>query len=434
MALYYPDRLTHNNTDLSLIDSLAIFGGFKSIPLKTDRLTIPKESRQTNTAVSWNNGVDVEIMVYIGPMEAVTPSNPTGPQGASDLDWENDTYWQGVGGGSQLALGSEDQVPFMNSDGSNFEYSNGFTWDDERLVLKSADSGALNIGELAGVNGSGSLNVGIGFKSNTSLSGSSNVSIGRFSGSHGDTSQYPTGEGQVFMNNNVSIGASAGYKRYAEGVARPACVGNVSVGTNALEDGFGSENVAFGFGAGNNSYSETSVFIGYGAGRGNYDDQFLRDHCLMLGPSAGENPSGDVYNSVYIGSDSGKNSSGIGNVFIGNESGKNWDVDSKLIIDNKESVEPFLFGDFDLQSFRINGSLEIRDVELQQTNDVLFYDPTTGKITRGVPPVSPGSGGSIFFDGGRSEEVYLFEDTIECGSSNDIQNIYIDCGESIRIL
>ena len=61
----------------------------------------------------------------------------------------------------------------------------------------------------------------------------------------------------------------------------------------------------------------------------------------------------------FLGYGAGLNSSGDGNVFIGNLAGDNASGGNKLYINNKSSSFPLIYGEFNNQLLRINGSLNI---------------------------------------------------------------------------
>ncbi len=65
-------------------------------------------------------------------------------------------------------------------------------------------------------------------------------------------------------------------------------------------------------------------------------------------------------NNTAIGYESGQKSNGSGNVFIGNRAGANELIgNDKLYISNTDTDTPLIYGEFDTQSVKVNGSVEI---------------------------------------------------------------------------
>lgn len=115
-------------------------------------------------------------------------------------------------------------------------------------------------------------------------------------------------------NRNVFIGEDAGQQNISG-------QNNVAIGANSMNANNGSDNVAVGFNA------------------------------------LDQNTTGT--NNVALGRGAGKNNNGIGNVFLGNLAGYNEVGSGKLYIENGISATPLIYGDFDNDSVRINGVLNI---------------------------------------------------------------------------
>ena len=137
-------------------------------------------------------------------------------------------------------------------------------------------------------------------------------------------------------NNNNYIGFKAGrFGTTAEN--------NVAIGTWALENiTLGKSNISIGTLSGrNNQAGENNVLIGNGSGRGT--------------------SLHNKFNNVMIGKNSGYNSNGDGNVFLGFESGYNESGNNRLYIENSNSATPLIYGEFDNDLLRVNGTLNINN-------------------------------------------------------------------------
>ncbi len=134
--------------------------------------------------------------------------------------------------------GTDNQIPFMNIGGTNFEYSSDFTWNGLRLDLKSSvGTGNVFIGDSTGRVTTGSFNTFYGLNSGyTNITGSSNV----FNG-------YQAGYLTLSGNTNTFIGRESGYTNSTSS-------GNTYLGYQSGRQSTGSNNIFLGYQSG---YSET---------------------------------------------------------------------------------------------------------------------------------------------------------------------------------
>ncbi|WP_225034625.1 tail fiber domain-containing protein [Winogradskyella sp. SM1960] len=147
------------------------------------------------------------------------------------------------------------------------------------------------------------------------------------------------------------------YAKYAERVN----VNNIHIGVNDLNDGKSD----------GNGYS---IFLGHGAGidddGGNFNTSlgYLSLYSntsgvgnVAIGPSALQ--SNLIGNgNIAIGRSAGISNTGNDNVFIGNSAGTNpSNGDNKLYINNGQSSNPLIYGEFDTNLIRINGTLDVTE-------------------------------------------------------------------------
>jgi len=207
--------------------------------------------------------------------------------------------------------------------------------------------GRINTGSGAGYKGDNSVNIGM----NAGYSGGSqtkeNVFVGVFSGRNNTS-----GDG------NATLGAFSGY------------------------DIRGSQNTFLGAFSGqyaNSSTQSSNVFGGYASGRfatGNAN--------TFLGKYAGIYRTGN--NNVMIGTNAGGGGTstakkgGSGNVFIGYQAGFNEANSNRLYIDNSNTSNPLIWGDFSSNYVNVGGRLGIGDKSPSYPLDVTGDIRSTGTI------------------------------------------------------
>ncbi|MCB0522843.1 MAG: hypothetical protein KDD27_28120, partial [Saprospiraceae bacterium] len=124
-----------------------------------------------------------------------------------------------------------------------------------------------------------------------------------------------------------------------------------------------STNTILGENAGNNAgIIDYNTYIGYQAGNGNanYGNTFI-------GSEAGFTSTG--YQNIFLGEGTGASSTGNGNIFIGYETGYSESGSNKLIIDNEDIPAPLIYGEFDNDLLRINGTLNVNNAYSFPTAD-----------------------------------------------------------------
>jgi hypothetical protein len=153
-----------------------------------------------------------------------------------------------------------------------------------------------------------------------------------------------TGDNNTFLGNLAGASNTTGYD-------------NTFIGTTAgVNNTTGTSNIFLGESAGNrNTTGSSNTILGAFAGFYNttgYDNTFI-------GLNAGvSNTTG--YSNTFIGLNAGnKNTTGNGNTFIGNEAGLFEVSSNKLYIDNSDTSDPLIYGEFDNNIVNINGKLGI---------------------------------------------------------------------------
>jgi hypothetical protein len=155
-------------------------------------------------------------------------------------------------------------------------------------------------------------------------------------------STYNVGIGYYALNKTTSTANTAsvgiGYLALQN---QTSAIGNVAIGSNSLRYITGAYNTAVGYRAGTNDDGTTSAGINntfIGAFTSNYTNGSSN---TMLGYGAG------YFNS------------GSGNVFLGKDAGGIETGSNRLYIDNSNTASPLIYGEFDNNKLKINGSLDI---------------------------------------------------------------------------
>lgn len=167
------------------------------------------------------------------------------------------------------------------------------------------------IGLQAGLNNAGSFNIAVGIQAGANATGIHNIALGTWALQAYSESTDNTTEGNGF---NIAIGGSALQFGTDQGK-------NIGIGWKSLMNNNGKQNVS-------------------------------------IGHFAGESATGD-YN-VALGSEAGMQSAG-GGVFVGFRAGALETTANKLYIDNSNTSTPLIYGDFDDDRLRVNGTLEVSD-------------------------------------------------------------------------
>lgn len=150
---------------------------------------------------------------------------------------------------------------------------------------------------------------------------------------------------------------------------------NTAIGYSTLKDNeLGDENVAIGFAALSKSKADENTAIG--------------------GYALTQN-TGGIQNTA-LGSGAGQNNQGSGNLFLGYNAGKTAGGDNKLYIENSDTTEALIYGEFDNDLVRINGDLEVDG----DSYSIIFNDDTnSNEISNSIPiPGSSNDGFQMRFD------------------------------------
>jgi len=356
-----------------------------------------------NTAIgkhSLYKNTDGDFNVAVG--NTALYNNTTG---GSNLASGYNSLYNNITGYTNVAVGTN--ALFSNIAGSKatavgfnaMQYANNTTtaFNNENVALGyEALRGSSNA-----TNNTGNSNTAVGYESLWSItSGSNNTASGNkslYSNTEG-VSNSAMGQGAMFSNTtgneNTSLGVGSYYTNQAgsQGTAigcramqftynsSTAFINkNVALGYEALRGGWlnadantGNSNTAIGFQSlWANTTGDENTSNGYQAlylnAEGNYNTAIGKtalynndegDYNTAVGMSAlGHSESRD-YNTA-IGYQAGDRSDGDGNVFIGANAGYHSLASDRLYIDNTSTIDPLIYGEFDEDRLKVNGSLEV---------------------------------------------------------------------------
>ena len=238
-----------------------------------------------------------------------------------------------------------------------------------------------------------------------------NVFIGRLAGiansphAHPDSNQ---GKNNTFLGSWAGRNNSSGFKNtaigYGAGSGLVAGSENTHVGVNAGSSFNGNRSTFLGALTGQNSISGANTFAGYAAGLYNMTgssntyvgvfsgtESTLGHNNTYVGNRAGrgsihggtQTPAGNTFlgswagYSIHQGDDNvavgyralQSVGDGSGNVALGFLAGQNETGSNKLYIENTNSSDPLIYGEFDNDIVRINGELQVKNQYTFPTTD-----------------------------------------------------------------
>ena len=220
----------------------------------------------------------------------------------------------------------------------SFAAGNSTTVGKSNTLIGHASGSSLNgIGNTFVGASAGSANV-------VSNTGNNNTFIGRFAGGF-----TQSGGGNTFIGTSSGIGNATGNVNVNigdnSGASSVASFGSVSIGGSA------ASNVS------NGNFS--SVIIGYEAGQ---NGQTLARN-VIIGAQAGKAfpTTNFIEGNVVLGNEAGYSLNGSNNVFIGNQAGYSEQGNNKLYIEGSNSLNPLIYGEFDNDLVKVNGTLHISE-------------------------------------------------------------------------
>ncbi len=260
-----------------------------------------------------------------------------------------------------IAIPATGLIIFQTNNTPGFYFYNGSSWvavGSEALYINDLVDGKtgqtsvfLGSGAGAGDNGSDtSENVGVGMGAlNANVLGVENTAIGHRS-LYNNTGNANTASGFKSLYNNTSGGS------------------NNAFGYQALhENTSGGSNIAMGYKAMlNNTTGSSNIGIGYKA----LHENDTAHYNIGIGYYANGNNKYGSMNTI-IGHEAGRqgDTNSSGNIFLGYKAGFYETGDSTLYIENGPGATPLIYGEFNNDLLRINGTLDINNEYIFPTTD-----------------------------------------------------------------
>jgi len=362
------------------------------------------------TAKGMNGGYNVVLGDFAGNQDFSPVTNPrnvilgyqAGQQSSAGdnvvIGYDSSRYTTGgqnVAIGRSAAMGVSGASTFANTVAVGYQALTALTTGAGNTAVGYQAGSALTtssnntlFGYLAGNSVTQGNNTLIGYQAGKSLGSTSNSNSGNtFIGSNaGYLSAYQTNNTYIGVNaakgnagNNsfsaVVIGAgAASYTTSGQTHTASVMVG-ADIGTSSGNQGQvtllgyganrfgGSGTVGIGHSAASNAGGDNNVAIGHGTTLGPYNTgSSTKTLNVVIGKSSGAALSSGG-NNVFLGSYAGSSiTSGSYNVFIGDNAGNLATPSSnKLYIENSNSTTPLIYGEFDNDILRVNGTLQVGD-------------------------------------------------------------------------
>lgn len=370
--------------------------------------------------VDGNAKVDGQLIIQDGTFSHIVIGNGALPTSASP------SYGGVIVGSSAARFGHRYQNVII---GQNAGYS-GLSQSDKNVAvggeaLKNGQARSNNVAigqeALEGTSSTTASNtVAVGYQALTALTtGTNNTAVGYQAGDAITTGGshviigYTAGTNVTTAQNSVIIGSGAGAS-VTDGNRNNNVligVGSNSISNHCVAVGHdtyvtGQYSTAVGHGAGKQSSAGTnSTYIGFSAGRGvsgannttvGFRNMYFTSGAgnAVLGASTLDGGGSGNNDNVIIGFGAGH--SGSGNVLIGRAAGSTASLSNKLYIENSNSTTPLIYGEFDNDIVRVNGTLQVNDpsstgysfptatgtlgqvLEVDASGDLVFATPSGG--------------------------------------------------------
>jgi len=360
----------------------------------------PSEKLEVAGNVKVNDGTS-NITIY----SATAPtSTPTGTYNVSIGEASGLKVTSGIG---NVAIGYES--------GRDITTASAGVYIGYRAAKVATTNGGIAIGAYAAENINAGSNNYVAIGSAALRNSTNSFAYGTAIGS--GAARFSTSSDHGFALGFQSGYNGMGYSTYIGSQSGESARGqrNVAIGYTALQatnstTGVGTGTVAVGYRAfremGNGGFGNQA--IGYSAG----EKTTIANHVTFGGSQSGINNTTGSYNTYYgsltgnanttgsyntsFGYRAGLSALGDGNVFIGNQAGENETGSNKLYIDNSNTAQPLIYGEFDTPILRVNGTLQVGDpsgtgyafpsatgttgqvLEVDASGDLTFATPSGG--------------------------------------------------------
>lgn len=272
-------------------------------------------------------------------------------------------------------------LPAMSAAPSNISnklYNDGGTLKFNGSSLGSG-SGAGEINDLTDAKYDGSslfLGTGAGANDDSTDNQNTAVGIGALNSNTSGRNNTANGFQALYSNTNGIRNTANGYKALNSNIGG---VNNTANGYQALQS-----NITGGFNTANGTWALNSNTTGFSNTANGYQALFNN---TTGGDNVGIGRLANYFNeegsnNTIIGFEAGRGTalhSKSGNVFIGYQAGYNEIRDDRLYIENSSSDKPLIYGNFELDSVKVNGKFKVTEI-LSVGNSNETFGPNSATI------------------------------------------------------
>ena len=304
--------------------------------------------------------------------------------------WDNSTTsWQNINTGAdslnELSDGKSDadgtddgaSVFLGRNAGLNDDGSSNYNVGIGRSALSTNATGFWNtgVGYFSLLNSTGSFNTALGYSTLAqTTSGQGNTAVGTSALSFNQTGNSNIAIGNSAMQSNVSGDINVAIGNSAM-VLNTTGEYNVAIGSSTMRNSNSNYNVGVGYRSMYNLTSgENNIALGYlslnstttgqsnvAIGTGALNNNNTGGANVAVGRSAGATASGEGNTILGAYAKSAGSVGGDYNVFLGYSAGRFENGSNKLYIENTDSSSPLIYGEFDTNILRTNGTFQIGD-------------------------------------------------------------------------
>ena len=311
---------------------------------KTNRTSIGSRSKAGNYSVAVgkdsSNGSSTDYSVLVGNKTA-----------------QYTTGANNVAVGYEAGLGVTGASTFANTVAVGYQALTALTTGAGNTAVGYQASTALTTGNQNTTFGyeaglalsTGSKLVALGYQAGSATTGSTSDHGQTFVGYRAGLNMTSGAQGAVAIGSNARGKTNGSWMTVVGSNAYSSNTNGTAIGSSAKTKGYG---VSVGTDAGNTNAGGT--YIGYNSGGNNGSNN------TVVGGSAGK---GSGSYNVSIGESSGSSmTTGASNVLVGYSAGSTLTTESnKLYIENSNSTTPLIYGEFDNDILRVNGTLQVND-------------------------------------------------------------------------
>ncbi len=309
-------------------------------------------------------------------------------------------------GGGTVSIPVQDELSDADSD-TKVQVEESTDEDIIRFDIRGTEKWRMAGSRLEAVNNGNSVFIGENAGTDDDLSNNKNTYVGK-----------NAGRDNITGYDNVAIGYNA--------LAQNNSIANIAIGSEALASSTNSfANIAIGYSSLKGNNTGGNIAIGPQSGEQNT----AGEDNVMIGLLSGEESTGSE--NVFLGFLTGQNNDGNGSVMLGYRAGQNEVNGNRLYIENSNSNTPLIYGEFDNNLLRVNGTLNINNAyslpAADGTNGYLMVTDGSGNVAWTNPTSLTTASGDEIVDADSDTKIQVEE-------SSDDDKIRFDTNGSERMI